>query len=142
MAWPNPFRKRDENTVTCWDYTFQWTSEHKSAEELHPMKYTYDKLADECLDKLNEISPPTNGTLPRAQSKDGRPSAPRDLYAILRDNADKDEKLGQLWHEVTNVPDWVDWDQISRGQDVFYRYGLPALNAVWSLFVAMECLRI
>ena len=49
--------------------------------------------------------------------------AARDLYALLRDNADKDPKLKQLWDEVNTVPEWVDWEQIRRGQDVFYRYG-------------------
>jgi hypothetical protein len=54
----------------------------------------------------------------------------RDLYALLHDHAFDDEKLGQLWNEVNTVPDWVDWDQIARGQDVFYRYGGVALTTV------------
>jgi hypothetical protein len=36
----------------------------------------------------------------------------RDLYALLRDHASDDEKLGELWNEVNTVPHWVDWDQI------------------------------
>lgn len=95
------------------------------------MKFTYDKLAEECLERLNEIS--ADSTLPgnpgwMSQRQGNAPS--KDLYALLRDNASEDEKLGELWRQISTVPDWVDWDQIRRGQDVFYRYGLPALNAV------------
>jgi hypothetical protein len=48
----------------------------------------------------------------------------------LRDHAEDDPKLNELWTEINTVPEWVDWDQIQRGQDVFFRYGLPILNAV------------
>ena len=48
---------------------------------------------------------------------------PRDLYQLLRDHAETDELLKRFWQEVTTVPSWVDWAQIQRGQDVFYRYG-------------------
>jgi hypothetical protein len=123
MTWPNPFRKHDENTRTRWGYTFQWTPEHKSAEDLHPLRFTYDTLADECMDRLDAICPPVK----RGQ---GDKHSPRDLYAILRDNASKDEKLGEMWRQVNTVPDWVDWEQVKRGQEVFFRYGVPAVNAV------------
>ncbi|KAF4542966.1 Tat pathway signal sequence [Lasiodiplodia theobromae] len=76
----------------------------------------------------------------------GKPECPlhRDLYALLRDNADKDEKLGELWREVNTVPAWVDWEQIKRGQDVFYRYGSAALTglAYQSLLGGMGAARI
>ena len=54
----------------------------------------------------------------------------RDLYLLLRDNASTDKVLGALWKEVNTVPEWVDWAQISRGQEVFYRYGGPALTGL------------
>ena len=47
----------------------------------------------------------------------------RDLYQLLRDHAETDELLKRFWQEVNTVPSWVDWAQIQRGQDVFYRYG-------------------
>jgi len=66
------------------------------------MKFTYDKLADECLERLNEISPPNSRRRPG--------DAPtRDLYALLRDNASQDEKLGELWRQLNTIPDWGDW---------------------------------
>lgn len=130
MAWPNPFRKRDENTRTYWGYTFQWTPEHKTAEDLHPLKFSYDQLADDCVDRLDAICPPTAPVNGRPRPEGEKHKQQRDLYAILRDNKDKDEKLGELWEQVNTVPDWVDWGQIGRGQEVFYRYGVPAVNAV------------
>lgn len=103
------------------------------------MKYTYDVLGEECYDVLNQISPPDSKpssivenqlqNLDRVE-KSHPPKPKRDLYLLLRDNADKHEKLRQLWSEVTTVPEWVDWDQIARGQDVFYRYGGATLSGL------------
>lgn len=95
-------------------------------------------LGEECLDRLDAISPPTRaGVLPRNIHQDQKaarnedPPAPqRDLYLLLRDNHNKDDKLQCLWDEVTTIPEWVDWDQIERGQDVFYRYGGAALTGL------------
>ncbi|KAH6722032.1 hypothetical protein BKA61DRAFT_166520 [Leptodontidium sp. MPI-SDFR-AT-0119] len=135
MSWPNPFRRNDENTRHVWGYTFQWTPRHMSPEEMHQMKFSYDVLGEECLDRLDEISPPITGEIPRNRSRlppkePAEPALKRDLYALLRDNASSDENLSQLWKEVNTIPDWVDWDQIARGQDVFYRYGGVAITAL------------
>lgn len=132
MAWPNPFRTKDENTRTCWGYTFQLTPEHLTPEQAYPLKYTYDVLGEECYDILNQIST----SEPETQNSSGGEANPaaakpkRDLYRLLQANVDKHEKLKQLWDEVTNVPDWVDWEQIARGQDVFYRYGGATLTGL------------
>jgi len=140
MAWPNPFRKEDENTRRTYGYTFQWTPGHFTPEQMHPLKYSYDVTAEEALNKLDEISRPPNNALPRnkdrtAKTEAGKEKEPdytpkRDLYALLRDHHEEDERLDTLWKQVNTVPDWVDWDQIARGQDVFYRYGEVALTAV------------
>lgn len=135
-----------------------------------PLKFSYDVLGEECLQRLNQISPPqrdarsrTNGehaakmdeTVEAPEEKDrslgddkdpkkqeGPPN--RDLYALLYQNKHKDEKLAQLWDEVNTVPEWVDWDQIKRGQDVFYRYGSAALTglAYQSLLGGMGAARV
>ena len=152
--WGNPFSRRSCHDCTAdpspsspsspkseirevWGTKFEWTHLHLSPEQLHPLKFTYDVLADECLNRLDAISPPAHpGVLPRnvdrvcgggyGEKKEGK----RDLYVLLRDNHENDEKLKELWDEVTSVPEWVDWDQIERGQEIFYRYGGPALTAV------------
>ncbi|TGO57454.1 hypothetical protein BCON_0065g00140 [Botryotinia convoluta] len=112
MALPNPFRRNDENTRHAWGYTFQWTPEHLTEEQMLPMKFSYDVLAEECLNRLDKISPPTSGELPRNQSavpkgKEGGEKPKRDLFVLLKDHASEDEKLGELWNEVNTIPDWV-----------------------------------
>lgn len=159
MSWRsfNPFYPTDENTRYCYGHSFQWTSLHQTPEELEPLKYTYDTLAEKALNRLDEISPPDpSGYIPRNSSRDGdiavtsgvvkdggvresgekdseekevkRPK--RDLYKLLEENAGEGGVLGELWDQVNTIPDWVDWDQIQRGQDVFYRYGIANLSAV------------
>lgn len=87
------------------------------------MIQTYDSLADECVQILNKI--PTD--------EDSDKPFKKDLYGLLKKHADEDPKLKQLWDEVNTVPEWADWEQIQRGQDVFFRYGVPILNVVSSI---------
>ncbi len=144
MAWPNPFRRRDANTRTAYGYTFQLTENHLTPEQMEPMKYSYDVLGEQALKRLNEISPSPNSALPRnspsrhsstngektASTSEKSSEPTRDLYQLLHDNADTDEVLGNFWAEVNTVPPWVDWEQVARGQDVFYRYGGPNLTGL------------
>jgi hypothetical protein len=138
----------DENTREAWGYSFQWTPHHLTPEQMEPMKFTYDKLADECLERLNLISPPHDKALPKGGNSMPQRAATseetdkqgltekelavphRDLYKLLEENATKDEKLGELWTEVNRIPEWVDWEQVSRGQDVLYRYGGASLTGL------------
>jgi hypothetical protein len=76
--------------------------------------FTYDTLAAECLDRLDSQSI----------------SPGYDVYEWLKIHASTDDKLDELWKSLHEVPDWVDWDQISRGQDFFYRYAGPAIVAL------------
>ena len=115
-------------------------------------------LGEECLERLNQISPPPRSALPRNNSQASQKSnataaeagetaekePQRDLYILLRDNASKDHKLNELWTEVNTVPEWVDWKQIARGQDVFYRYGGAAFTglAYQSLLGGMGAARV
>jgi hypothetical protein len=129
---------------SCWGYEFEWTDEHLSEDECHRLKKSYDVLADECLDILNAISPPDKGVLPRSYSQqqpsdvngtnqekqESLPLPKRDLFALLQDHHQSNPKLQELWIEVNTIPSWVDWAQIERGQDVFYRYGGPALTGL------------
>ena len=199
-----PFMRpaHDENTRTCWDYTFQLTPEHPTAEEFEKLKHSCDTLADDALARLNELAPPPEwqrrregkdaelrrrpsppkesdapftaaadvsatstiasttsasidpyAAVPSAEENPGDPFAARsspddavagdvsadpaaappkrrDLYALVKQHAATDPAIGALWKQVTTVPEWVDWDQIARGQDVFYRYGGPCLTGL------------
>lgn len=121
------------------------------------MKHSYDVLGEEALDVLNELFPPeltgttfhpkkdtqdvsASATVPDRKSTEGQAGEPpvpngrskpeRDLYELLRDNHDRHPKLAELWDEVNDIPAWVDWAQIARGQDVFYRYGGATLTGL------------
>lgn len=134
--------KQLSNLIRCWGHKFELCDDHPSAEELHPLKFSYDTLGEETLLRLDEISPPLRSALPRNNSSQlsnsnistgdvpQNVSQERDLYKILEDNKDKDQVLGKFWGEVNKIPEWVDWDQIARGQDVFYRYGGAALTGL------------
>jgi hypothetical protein len=79
------------------------------------MKYSHDKLADNSIDILQKLSPS---------------GPPYDYVSLLKEHHGSHPSLSQLWTEVNRVPGWVDWNQLSRGQDVFYRYGGAALTGL------------
>ncbi|KAI9664375.1 MAG: hypothetical protein M1831_002308 [Alyxoria varia] len=155
MALPNPFRRHTSATRQCWDYTFDITPVHPTEETFEPLKQKYDSLAEQCLSRLDEVSPPPrNGLLPRQNSEipaakeKEQISSKRDLYALLKkhgsSSSEPNSPLSKLWLEVTTIPPWVDWAQIQRGQDVFYRYGGAALTglAYQSLLGGMGAARV
>jgi hypothetical protein len=119
---------------------------------MHPLKFTYDKLADECLERLQSIASKPSAkedASPKQPKLEGdekaRTAAPApDLYALLEANHESDAKLNELWEDVNSIPVWVDWDQIARGQDVFYRYGSACLTglAFQSLLGGMGAARV
>ncbi|KIW16894.1 hypothetical protein PV08_04084 [Exophiala spinifera] len=119
----------------AWNYPFVWTEHHQTPEQYDHLKYTCDTLAEECLDFLNGLQPSEGQLLNgQADAKDGSGGAraspqkkKKDLYALFRDHHAENEKTQKLWEQVTTIPEWVDWDQIARGQDVFFRYGEPIL---------------
>jgi hypothetical protein len=147
-------------TNSCWGYRFELTDKHLTPEKCKPLQQSYDVLGERVLNRLNEVSPPPSKDLPRNNSKftvpekptehpeekEKEPSKPppRDLYAVLKDNVEGDELLQEFWTEVNTVPDWVDWAQIERGQDVFYRYGGACLTglAYQSLLGGMGAARV
>lgn|SRR5687767_7100089 len=115
----------DEDIV--YGHKFKWTSIHPSEADISHLLYSYDELATTALDRLDEIAPPeTKGwRCPHAEGP-----GQRDLYALLQKHAAEDPVLEKLWEEVTAVPDWVDWEQIARGQRLLYKYSGQVLFGV------------
>ncbi|KAH8901424.1 hypothetical protein GQ53DRAFT_632097 [Thozetella sp. PMI_491] len=117
------FSKEDSPVLDSYGYKFRLTKNHLTDEQLEPLKHTYDVVGSEALEALDTLFPPPP---PRAgwysKTPEQNPQPDRDTYALLRDNKDKDPKLQKLWDEVNTVPEWVDWDQVKRGQEMFYRY--------------------
>ncbi|GMF79325.1 unnamed protein product [Aspergillus oryzae] len=106
-----------------WDYSFEWTDEHRPASEFESWIHSCDGLADECNQILNDLPAPVDD--------EGGNVSKRDRYALLTGNREKDPKLEELWNQINTVPEWVNWAQIQRGQDrdpSYYdvqKYGLP-----------------
>jgi hypothetical protein len=125
------FWRTDPNWRESFGYRFKWTPDHLTPEQLRPMIFTYDELGAKALDRLDEISPPTSAA---NRDKGANGHFHRDLYALIRDNADSDEVLGKFWEQVNTVPEWVDWKQLERGQQVFLRYSGPTIIAVSSTY--------
>lgn len=110
----------EKGSYTKWDYKFQWTEKHVSPPDLNPLGHTYDELGAAVLERLQEIW--KNNTV----AEEKRPKL--DLYMLLCKNHDKDPVLGKFWDELHTVPDWVDWEQLARGQEFFYRYAVANLT--------------
>ncbi|KAF9890523.1 hypothetical protein FE257_005928 [Aspergillus nanangensis] len=119
-----------------WDYSFVWTDEHPPRNKYESWIHSCDSLADECNELLNAFPIPA--------SEKGMNAMRRDRYALLRDNYESAPKLKELWAEINTVPDWVDWDQIKRGQDVYWRYLLPFTTSLTfqSLLGGMGAIRV
>ena len=99
-------------------HRFQWTSLHLPREEADRLRYEFDELGSNAVRKLQRIFKS------KKEKHVGEGQESFDMYALLRDNFVDDETLTSLWKEAHHVPDWVDWEQIERGQKFFYRYAL------------------
>lgn len=103
---------------TVGNYSFVWTDEHIPKEQSDPLRFEYDELSSAVVDRIQEIHRRQNGI---------DSTAKLDLYSVLEQHHGTDEVLGQFWDEVHTVPQWVDWDQLARGQRFFYRYAVANL---------------
>ncbi|KIW03810.1 uncharacterized protein PV09_05110 [Verruconis gallopava] len=133
----------DGEKVTCWGQTITWTSEHPTDEDLKPLLYKYDKIGGDAYDRALQIfNDEQDMKKKEGQMPKGAPAKP-DIFQIVKDHAATDPVLGKLWEQVNYVPDWVDWDQLARGQQIFWRYAMANLIGLGyqSLFVGMAAAR-
>ncbi|KAF2963574.1 hypothetical protein GQX73_g9999 [Xylaria multiplex] len=100
-------------------YTFEWTKLHLPRWKTDPLRYEYDTLAAKALERLQAIAKE------RGFSDDPRKRP--DLYQLLAENHARDDDLERFWTQLHAVPDWVDWEQLERGQRFFYRYAAANL---------------
>lgn len=109
----------DAHTVV--GYSFQWTKLHMSSEEMETMRDQYDELGSRTVTQLQKIAQEKKKGIDNAT---GNVPFHLDFYGLLKDHHEQDPVLEQFWTEVHDVPPWVDWAQIQRGQRFFYRYAL------------------
>lgn len=104
-----------------------WTCEHPTEEQMKPLLQKFDEAGANAYDRALEIFNDEQARLKKDGGVvTGAPIKP-DIYQIVKNNAAADPVLGKLWEHVNTVPDWVDWEQIGRGQKVFWRYAMANL---------------
>lgn len=94
------FGPRGDDIRNSWGYRFAWTPLHLTEEQLKPLRSSYDKIADAANDRVQELR------------------GERGLYQTLEEEHENDKAIGRLWEQVHTIPEWVDWEQIQRGQEV------------------------
>ena len=61
----------DGGRTRVWGYEFEWTPEHLTEEQMRPLMFTYDALADKCLDRLDVLQPALPSSPRTYAGKDG-----------------------------------------------------------------------
>jgi hypothetical protein len=110
----------DEGDIQdIWGYKFRWTDLHLTEEQLKPSRYTYDTLGEEVLDRVQAQQKWRSSKSGVSANQAG--GRKEDLYESLKTIAltEEDEVVTKFWKDVHTIPDWVDWEQIQRGQDVW-----------------------
>ncbi|OKL61055.1 hypothetical protein UA08_03138 [Talaromyces atroroseus] len=93
-----------------WSYSFTWTDQHLEPQLMQSLRLEYDEIGAQALDRLLAIKKTKN--------------CHGDFYKLLEKYHKEDDILRRFWDELHNVPKWVDWAQLARGQEFFYRYAL------------------
>lgn len=93
--------------IDLWDYDVIWSENHIPASRLEPLRKIGDVLADNALEALH-IKPGVD--------------ALAELRAyVSRPESDQESPAPRLlMDQLMTVPDWLDWDQVRRGQDVYW----------------------
>ncbi|KAI1120987.1 hypothetical protein F5Y10DRAFT_112175 [Nemania abortiva] len=100
-------------------YAFEWTKLHLPRWKTDPLRYEYDTIAAEALKQLQAIA--------KDKGFSDDPRKRPDLYQLLAENRTSHDNLRVFWTQLHTVPDWVDWEQLERGQRFFYRYAAANL---------------
>ncbi|PVI02313.1 hypothetical protein DM02DRAFT_613008 [Periconia macrospinosa] len=101
-------------------YSFKWTKDHTPKDETDPLRFQHDELGSATVDKIQEI----HAREQEARKEQGEQVEKLDMFATLKANRDRDGTLNEFWNQVNSVPEWVDWEQLERGQRFFYRYAV------------------
>ncbi|KAF8939745.1 hypothetical protein EDD21DRAFT_334158 [Dissophora ornata] len=100
-----------------WDYDILWTENHIPASRLEPLRKVGDVLADNALEVL-KVKPGQDGFKALLE------------YTSRPENEQESPAPQLLMDQMMTVPEWVDWEQVRRGQEVYWRYHLFIINAL------------
>ncbi|GJJ68132.1 hypothetical protein EMPS_00478 [Entomortierella parvispora] len=103
--------------IAFWDYDVMWTEDHIPASRLEPLRKIGDVLADNAFEAL--------------QVKPGADALTALRAYVARPECEQESPAPRLlMDQLMTVPDWVDWDKVRRGQDVYWRYSLFISHAL------------
>lgn len=114
-----------DNKRSVRGHDFEWTDKHLTAEQLMPFRQQADDLALAVVEKLLAIV-----AAQQQEKQTGAGEKRPDLYTVLKDNYAHDSVLREFWEETHSVPDWVDWEEIEKGQAFLYRYLAPNITGI------------
>ncbi|KAG0370302.1 hypothetical protein BC939DRAFT_103022 [Gamsiella multidivaricata] len=103
--------------VMFYDNDIVWSTKHFPASRLEPLRQVGDVLADNALEAL-KIKPG------------------QDAYSALLEYTSRPESEQKspaprlLMEQLMTVPEWVNWEQVRRGQQVYWRYCLFISHAL------------
>jgi hypothetical protein len=104
-----------EDLRTVGNYSFHWTKEHTTKEKTDPLRFEHDELGAATVNIIQKI----HQRKQEAQKQRGEQIERLDMFATLKANRHHNETLEEFWTQVNTVPDWVNWEQLERGQRFF-----------------------
>ncbi|KAK3841334.1 MAG: hypothetical protein J3R72DRAFT_445255 [Linnemannia gamsii] len=94
-----------------WDYEGMWTDKHLPSSRLEPLRMIGDPLADDAVEAL--------------KVKKGQDALKALREYISRPESEQESQApALLMKQLMTVPEWVDWEQVRRGQEVYWKYCL------------------
>ncbi|KAF9575046.1 hypothetical protein EC968_004543 [Mortierella alpina] len=113
------------HVIKHWYCDLVWTKNHLPASKLEPLRCLGDPLADDALAAL--------------EIKRGEDALEALLaYTAQPSNKQRSSAPQQLLTQMMTVPEWVDWDRLKRGQQVYCGTAMPkfmkVLNSTGYLF--------
>lgn len=100
-------------------HSFEWSKLHLPVSQTNALRHQYDTLGSTALENLQALA--------KTQGLTNDPRKRPDLYQLLADNHDNLPDLQKFWTQLHTVPEWVNWEQLERGQRFFYRYAAANL---------------
>ncbi|KAI1319018.1 hypothetical protein EDD11_005216 [Mortierella claussenii] len=94
-----------------WDYDIVWSENHVPASKLEPLRSMSDDLADRAIEVLKI-----------ERGEDAYDALLR--YTSRPEGEQESDAPRLLLEQLMTVPEWVDWEKIKRGQDVYWRYSI------------------
>ncbi|KAI9296903.1 hypothetical protein K502DRAFT_328715 [Neoconidiobolus thromboides FSU 785] len=102
------------DNIVSFDISYTWGKDHILPRELEPLRSIGDDLAQSCLSYLKYV--PSNSLRINNEFRLNK------LKELVKDEETCPKEVRELYKELYHVPEWVDQDQIKRGQTLYWSY--------------------